>query len=135
MIGSAVRTHTGAWATNISLGFLLGLSPSLGGFLGIPLEVRHVTLSTGQLALASASLGHHWLADGFFFRALGGIGVMFVLNLSVSFLCALFTAARAYQLSARETAAVLIGIARYGLAHPLDFIFPPRPGSPASQSP
>lgn len=123
--GNAVRRHIGGWGTNISLGLLLGLSPALGHFTGIPLEVRHVTLSTGQLALAASALEKDWLDDGFFLRALAGIAAMFILNLSVSFLCSLFTAVRAYQLGARETAAVLGDIARSALLRPRDFLLPP----------
>lgn len=130
----AIRKHFAAWGTNISLGFLLGLSPAFGAFVGIPLEVRHVTLSTGQLALASASLGPHWLAEGFFLRAAAGIAVMFVLNLSVSFLCSLLTAARAYQMTPREVMGVLLGIARTALIRPRDFILPPPRDFPASRS-
>jgi site-specific recombinase len=124
--GNAVRRHISGWGTNISLGLLLGLSPALGQFIGIPLEVRHVTLSAGQLALAASALEKDWLDDGFFFRALAGIAAMFILNLSVSFLCSLFTAARAYQLSARETATVLGHIIRSALLRPRDFLLPPR---------
>jgi site-specific recombinase len=124
--GKAVRVNMGGWATNISLGLLLGLSPSIGAFLGIPLEVRHVTLSTGQLAFAASSLGPAWFDDGFFLRAAAGIAVMFALNLSVSFLCSLFTATRAYQLTARETAALLGHIIRAALSRPAAFLLPPR---------
>jgi hypothetical protein len=35
---------------NISIGLLLGMLPVFGKFLGLPIDVRHVTLSTGQLA-------------------------------------------------------------------------------------
>ena len=31
---------------NVSLGFLLGMTPVAGMFFGLPLDVRHVTLST-----------------------------------------------------------------------------------------
>ena len=42
---------------NISLGFLLGMIPVIAAFFGLPLDVRHVTLSTGALALSVSSLG------------------------------------------------------------------------------
>ena len=37
---------------NTSLGLMLGLVPPIAAFFGLPLEVRHVTLSTGQIAAA-----------------------------------------------------------------------------------
>jgi site-specific recombinase len=39
------------WGGSIVLGFMLGMTPSIGHFFGLPLDVRHVTLSTGTLAL------------------------------------------------------------------------------------
>ena len=77
--------NASGWATNVALGFLLGFAPAVGRFFGIPFDVRHVTLSTGQLALAASSLGERWFDEGAFLRGLAGIGVMFVLNLSVAF--------------------------------------------------
>lgn len=127
--GEAVRRNMNGWATNISLGLLLGLTPSIGLFLGIPLEVRHVTLSTGQISIAAASLGNDWMVSGWFFRALAGIGVMFALNLSVSFLCSLFTAARAYQLGTREVALVMLAIIKKAVTSPRNFILPPAQSS------
>jgi site-specific recombinase len=114
------------WGTNISLGFLLGMTPAIGAFLGLPLEVRHVTLSTGQLAVAAASMQEQWWYGGWFLRAALGIAVMFVLNLSVSFLLSLFTAARAYGLRSREVATLLAEIGRRFLRQPGEFLLPPK---------
>ncbi|RZJ16370.1 MAG: recombinase, partial [Haliea sp.] len=52
-----MRNNISGLASNIALGFMLGLVPPMTGFFGIELEVRHVTLSSGQLAAAGASLG------------------------------------------------------------------------------
>ncbi|MDT9106011.1 hypothetical protein RSW49_24055, partial [Escherichia coli] len=51
------RANGSGMAANISLGLMLGLVPALLGFVGLGLEVRHVTLSTGQLAAAVGALG------------------------------------------------------------------------------
>lgn len=123
-------------ATNVALGFLLGFAPSVGRFFGIPFDVRHVTLSTGQLALAASSLGEGWFAEGAFLRGLAGIGVMFVLNLSVSFALSLFNAARAYEMKAGELAGVLKHVLRRALKRPVDFLRPPpRDPGPAAAAP
>src|SRR5665647_813676 len=44
-------------AANISLGLMFGLIPAFAAFFGLELEIRHVTLSTGQLAAVAATLG------------------------------------------------------------------------------
>ena len=120
------RQNASGWATNVALGFLLGFAPAVGRFFGIPFDVRHVTLSTGQLALAAASLGERWLFGGSFFRALAGIGVMFVLNLSVAFSLSLLNAAQAYAMPLSELGGVLRHVGRHVRKSPLDFVRPPR---------
>ncbi len=110
---------------NVTLGFLLGMLPVIGKFLGLPLEVRHVTLSTGGLTLAVSSLGasdawHHGLLP-----AAGGIAIIASLNFGVSFLMALAVALRARAVEhggARLFRAVLARFFR----RPGEFFFPPK---------
>jgi site-specific recombinase len=118
-----VSRNMSGWATNISLGFLLGLAPVFGQFLGLPIDVRHVTLSSGMLAFAGAGL-RGWFSTGWFFWALAGVATMFVLNLSVSFFLSLYTASRAYDLARRELAVLGARLLRRFIQHPLDFILP-----------
>jgi site-specific recombinase len=124
--GESFAANASGWATNVFLGFMLGMTPAIGHFLGLPLDVRHVTLNTGILSLASTSLGHRWFGEGAFLMSVAGVGVMFVLNLSVSFLLALASAARAYELPAHENAELLRGLIRRFRKTPLDFFVPPR---------
>lgn len=125
-LAGTVSRNLAGWGTNISLGLMLGLTPAIGFFFGLPLDVRHVTLNSGALSLATASLGHDWQADGFFLRALAGIGVMFVLNLSVSFACSLWTAARAYDLPKKDLLELGRRLLKRVLVRPGDFVLPPR---------
>jgi len=123
--GESLGRNASDWATSVSLGFMLGMTPSIGRFFGVPLDVRHVTLNSGILSIASASLGKNWFSGGAFLLGVAGVGVMFVLNLSVSFLLALATAARAYELRTRDNVELLRGVFRRFLRAPLDFFFPP----------
>jgi site-specific recombinase len=111
--------------TSVSLGLMLGLTPSIGSFLGIPLDVRHVTLSAGQLTLATASLWPRgvdiWLA-----YAVTGIGCMFVLNLSVSFVLAFLNAVRAYDLPAADLLELSRRLWRRLTTRPGEFVLPAR---------
>ena len=122
----ALSRNASGWATSISLGFLLGMTPAFGKFLGLPLDVRHVTLSTGMLALAAATIDQDWFGHGFFLRAVAGIGVMFVLNLSVSFFLSLANAARAYDLPRRDLFELLRRLVRRFMRSPGQFLLPPR---------
>lgn len=124
--GQNLTQNASAWATNVSLGFMLGMTPAIGHFLGLPLDVRHVTLSSGLVSLAGTSLGRSWFGEGVFLLSLTGIAVMFVLNLSVSFVLALASAARAYELPEGDNSELLRGLFRRFKRAPLDFFVPPR---------
>jgi site-specific recombinase len=130
-LASHISHNIGGWGTNISLGMMLGMTPALGAFFGLPLDVRHVTLSTGTLALASASLDVEWYREGWFLRAIAGVAVMFVLNLGVSFLLSLITALRAYDVQRSEIVELGRRILQRLVNHPRDFILPPRESIPA----
>ncbi len=125
-IGDGLSRNAAGWGTNVALGFLLGFAPAVGRFFGIPFDVRHVTLSTGTLALAAAGLGERWFLGGWFLKALGGIAVMFVLNLTVAFTLSLVNAARAFEMTNDD----LFGVLRHVLSHfrkdPLSFVLPPK---------
>jgi site-specific recombinase len=101
-LAEAVDANLSGWTTSIVLGYLLGFVPAMGEFFGIPLDVRHVTLSTGTLALAAATFGRDWLYGGWFTYTVLGISVTFVLNLGVSFSIAAAVAMKAYGVSRRE---------------------------------
>ncbi len=101
------RKNSAGLAANISLGFLLGLTPALFEFLGVPLDVRHVTLSTGSLVAGVMSLGFSTFSTWSFWLAVVGIATMAVLNLVVSFALALAVALRSKKISFR-TGLVLI---------------------------
>lgn len=127
--GENLAENASGWATNVSLGFMLGMTPAIGHFLGLPLDVRHVTLNSGILSIAGTSLGQRWFGEGAFLLSVSGVAVMFVLNLSVSFLLALASAARAYELPAHDNAELVGGLFRRLRRTPLDFLVPPRADS------
>ena len=94
-----MRTHVSGFAANVSLGFMLGLAPAFAAFFGIALEVRHVTLSAGQIAAAAGSLGPDALHLPALWWAVAAIPVTAALNVSVSFYFAFRLALRAHSVS------------------------------------
>ena len=119
-----VHHNMGGWSTSIVLGYLLGFTPVVGKFFGVPLDVRHVTLSTGTLALAAARFGTGGLGDRWFLYAVVGIAIVFVLNLTVSFMIAFYVALRAYDIGWREQLAILWSVAREAFRSPMRFTVP-----------
>ena len=105
---------------NICLGLLLGMMPVFGKFLGVPLEVRHVTLSTCSLTLAVCTLGLH--AHGLLAAGIG-IAIIGSLNFGVSFVLALGLATRARGVEHAGLRLLGAVLARF-VRSPLEFFFP-----------
>lgn len=84
-MGRWLQAHISSLAANVSLGLLLGLVPVFAQFMGAPLEVRHVTLASGQLAAAACALGMAALMEPAFWCAVVGVAIVGPLNLGVSF--------------------------------------------------
>jgi len=109
---------------NISLGLMLGMAPAIAMFFGLPLDVRHVTLSTGQVTAAFAQLGGDrlwspatvWIVIGIL-----GIGL---LNIIVSFSLALFVAIRARNLRGPERHEFFRALGSRVMKSPLSFVLP-----------
>ncbi|MES2956768.1 MAG: site-specific recombinase [Pseudomonadota bacterium] len=120
------RANISALAANISLGMLLGLVPVVFDFFGIGLEVRHVTLSTGQLAAALGAEGASLLHEPAFWWCVAGIAVIGALNLGVSFWLAFTVALRSRGIAVRERALLYSAIRRRLWHAPLSFFWPPR---------
>lgn len=111
-------------AGNISLGLMLGIIPSVAVFFGLPLDVRHVTLSTGQVTAAFAMLGggHFWmLSTVWIVIGILGIGL---LNILVSFSLALFVAIRARNVRGPELRLFYRALLKRLLKSPLSFVLP-----------
>ena len=98
-----MRHNVSGFASNISLGLMLGLIPAFTGFFGFELQVRHVTLSAGQLAAAGAALGLDAFSQPLvcwsIWWGIVSIPLIGALNLSVSFYCAFRLALQAHNVS------------------------------------
>ena len=109
---------------SIALGMFLGILPVLLKILGIPLDVRHVTLSTGALAASIPTLGTEILRTQEFVRAALGIGLIGFLNLTVSFTLALFVAFRAKKISRHKKFLIYRSVLSRFIKSPLSFFLP-----------
>ncbi|MDB5744096.1 MAG: putative site-specific recombinase transrane protein [Polaromonas sp.] len=119
-----MREHISGFVSNIALGFMLGLIPAFTGFFGIELELRHVTLSTGQLAAAGASLGLAAFSQPAFWWSMASIPLIGALNLGVSFYFAFRLALQAHNVSKLDRARIRAAIWGRWRSHPLAFFIP-----------
>jgi site-specific recombinase len=142
-LGRIVGRRTMAWFSrfflrniagfggNVSIGFFLGMTPVMGKFFGLPLDVRHVTLSTGALTLGVLGLGPEVLSTEAFWSAAAGIAVVLILNFGVSFSLALAVALRARQADRSDRWRLVRSVLATYMRSPLQFFLPPREESTA----
>ena len=121
-----LRDNLSGFAANISLGFMLGLVPAFAGFFGLGLDVRHVTLSTGQMAAASASLGLGVLHLPAFWWAMASLPLLGALNVTVSFYLAFSLALRAQNVSGVDRSRIYAALRARLRKAPLSFFVPSR---------
>ncbi|MBC7414636.1 MAG: site-specific recombinase [Herminiimonas sp.] len=135
--GDWVENNLAGLVGNVSLGLLLGMTPVLAGFFGLPLDVRHVTLSTATLTESVVTLGWLAFAGREFWLAAAGIFLIGLLNVGVAFACALTLALRAREVPARIRRLVFRAVLRRFTASPHAFLFPERQATsaPATQPP
>ncbi len=131
-VARLVERHLGGVCGYVALGFLLGFMPVVFTFMGLPVEVRHVTLSAASLALCAAQAvtaagPMPWAGLAWGLAGIAGIGV---LNFGVSFTLALRTAidARDVDRKGREGLRRLLWTAF--LSNPWHFIGPPADETP-----
>ncbi|WP_374319967.1 site-specific recombinase [Aquabacterium sp.] len=120
------RQNISGLGANISLGLMLGLVPMFASFFALPLDVRHVTLSTGQVAAALGTLGWPALHDAGFWWCVAALPLTGVLNVGVSFLLALRVAMRSRDVHVQDRARLRKAVWRRVWRHPLSFLLPPR---------
>ena len=139
-----MRNNISGLAANISLGFMLGLVPAFAAFFSLPLDVRHVTLSAGQVTAAAMAIGWDVFTESDFWWAVVGVLLIGPLNLGVSFYLAFRLALQAQNISEVNRRLIRAAIKRRIRAAPLSFLVPPRkarraeddePPAPAPESP
>ncbi len=116
---------------NVGFALLLGFMPMLFGLVGIPLEVRHVTFVTGQLAYAALELGPEVFGRADFLVALLSIPMVGLINFGVSFAFAIVVALRARGLGVRSQVSLARAVGRHFLKSPREFFLAPDDLSPS----
>ena len=122
-IASYTEHNLGPILGNVVVGFLLGMTGFWGTITGLPLEIRHITFSTGNFALGI--LGTHFQVSGMeVFAGIMGIALIGFVNFLVSFLFALEVAIRSRGLRLKNYPDLLKSVLVYLYKHPRAFLFP-----------
>lgn len=121
-----LRGHVSGLAANISLGLLLGLVPVVLQFFGLPFDVRHVTLVTGQLTAALASIGPEAWGRLDVWSAVAATLLVGPINVAVSFYLALRLAMRAQNVNAVNRGRIMQALRHRWRRAPWSFVWPPK---------
>jgi site-specific recombinase len=125
-----MRKNISGFAASVSLGLMLGLIPAFASFLGFGLELRHVTLSAGQIAAACASHGWAVLQEPALYTplllAVASIFVIGPLNVGVSYYCAFRLALRAHNVTVGERQRIRKAVWHRLNHFPLSFLWPAK---------
>lgn len=121
-----VERNFGAMVGNISLGFFLGFAGILGKILGIPFDIRHITISAGNTAIGIYGLGWENIPPYFMLAVLGGVLCIGFLNFLVSFSLAFLVAVKSRGIRFAQYPRFFRILGKYFLRHPREFILAPK---------
>jgi site-specific recombinase len=124
-----IGNNLGALAGNFFFGIMLGSIGQIGFFLGLPIDIRHVTFSSANFAFALVGLDHQ-LTWQVWAISLAGIALIGIVNLGVSFSLALFVAMRSRNVSFGKSRALLALLWMRFRQHQRDFFVPPKEVDP-----
>jgi site-specific recombinase len=93
--------------------------------LGLPLDIRHITFSTANLAYGAVGL-EFAMSAGLWLHCILGVALIGIINLTVSFALALWTALRAHGVRITHAGALLRYVSRQFVVSPMQFFYPPN---------
>lgn len=131
ILGAKSARKTAEWfehkwpgvASNFWFGVFMGSVASVGVFIGLNLDIRHITFASGNLALSLYG-GDFEITTGMLFLGIFGIGLIGLINFAVSFLLSLSLALRSRNIPWKELIYLFGSVWRYFRQHPTSFFFP-----------
>ena len=120
-----VENNFGALVGNISLGFFLGFAGILGKILGIPFDIRHITISAGNTAIGVYGLGIENIPPYFLLAVFGGVLCIGFLNFLISFSLAFLVAVKSRGIRFAQYPRFFRILGNYLWRHPREFLFAP----------
>jgi len=112
-------------ASNFWFGVFMGSTYPIGVFLGLDLDIRHITFVSGNIALGAYGAGFALTPMTWFWCVLGLFIVGFM-NFIVSFSLSLGLAFRSRDISSDEFKDLMKSVWVYQKNHKWEFFFPPK---------
>ncbi|WP_295841040.1 site-specific recombinase Gcr [uncultured Apibacter sp.] len=113
----------GGISGNVFLGICLGSAFLIGNFLGIPFDIRHITFSGGNYAMALSYFNFNISCTDFILGFIGifGIGLC---NFLVSFSLSLWVAMKSVNVPTKEMGKILYSALKLFIRNPARFFLP-----------
>lgn len=124
-IAAYLEKNLGGLMGNLFFGLLLGSIGTFGQLIGLPVDIRHITFSAANLAIAWVGLDFQ-VSTQVLLTSVFGILCIGTTNLLVSFGLALFVALRSRQVHFSHGGALVKALLSRLTRRPLDFFIPPK---------
>ncbi|MES2513657.1 MAG: hypothetical protein V4580_05905 [Bacteroidota bacterium] len=108
IIAAFTQRNLGGILGNLFLGFCLGMAGNLGKFIGIPFDIRHITISAGNFGISMGS-GDTYPID-LVVTIFIGVILIGLINIASSFLISFTVACRSRSLSLKQSLKILFGV-------------------------
>ncbi|MBX9781967.1 MAG: site-specific recombinase [Chitinophagaceae bacterium] len=118
-----VQNNMGSIAGSISLGFFLGMAGFIGKTFTIPFDIRHITISAGNTAIAFYGLDHQ-VQLSYLLTIVLGVFLIGFFNFLVSFGLAFYVAVKSRGIRLKDYPEFLGILWRYFRKYPSHFIRP-----------
>ncbi|MFN2261596.1 MAG: recombinase [Psychroflexus sp.] len=116
------------WAgimSNFWFGVFMGTTASVGVFLGLNLDIRHIAFSSGNFALGVYGSGFETTTAMILWSILGII-IIGLMNFSVSFGLSMLLAFRSRRIPVSEFKSIFSSVIAYFIQRPFVFFLPPK---------
>ena len=100
-----LQMNTGAIIGNLFLGMALGSTGTFSEFIGLPIDIRHITISAGNFGIALGSTEYYNV--NLIIASFIGIILIGLINIAVSFLLSLYIACRSRNVTHVRTLIIL----------------------------
>jgi site-specific recombinase len=124
-VANYVENNLGALAGNFYFGCLLGGMSAIGILFGLPFDIRHIAFSAAFVGYSAFSLDFMLSWQTMAYAALG-LGLIAMVNLTVSFSLAIYVALKSRKIRFKQWRILVSQLASHLNQHPAEFIMPPK---------
>jgi site-specific recombinase len=124
-LAAYLDNNMGSIVGNFALGFFLGSAAFIGSITGLPFDIRHITISSGNFSLGAFTLLNKMSWQVYLTCFAGVLGIGFF-NFLVSFSIAFYVALKSRNISLIDHPEFLSVLFRYLRKYPMDFILPSK---------